>query len=59
MKEDGENEILAEARANAAFAARKEDRGTSWPLIGMGAAIGSAALAAAVLYARRRERGGD
>ena len=60
MSEEGENEILAEARARAEAAARVAARkAKSWPLgaIGLGAAIGSAAVAAAVLYARRRDRG--
>ena len=54
-----ENEILAEARARAEAAARVARETTkSWPLgaIGLGAAIGSAAVAAAVLYAQRRDR---
>lgn len=58
-KETGENEILAEARAQAEAAARvAANRTRSWPLgaIGFGAAIGSAAVAAAVLYAKRRDR---
>ncbi|WP_375398765.1 hypothetical protein [uncultured Sphingomonas sp.] len=54
-----ENEILAEARARAEAAARvAAAKQKSWPLglIGFGAAIGSAAVAGAVLYARRRDR---
>ena len=53
-----ENEILAEARANARAAkAAAADRRRSWGTLGLGAAIGSAAVAAAVLYARRRGDG--
>ena len=51
------NEIVAEVKAHAAAAARAvTDQTARWPLarIGLGAAIGSAAVAAAVLYARRR-----
>lgn len=61
--DDAPNEILAETRAHIAAAERAVGARTkSWPLarIGIGAAIGSAAVAAAVLYARRRgEREGD
>lgn len=60
MSEEGENEILAEARAQAAAAARvAAKKAKSWQMgaIGFGAAIGSAAVAAAVLYTRRHERG--
>ncbi len=59
---DGENEIVAVAKARAETAARlAKDKPKSWPIgaIGFGAAIGSAAVAAAVLYARRRERDDD
>lgn len=55
--DDAPNEILAEVKAHARVAERAvADRTKSWPLtrIGLGAAIGSAAVAAAVLYARRR-----
>ena len=58
--DDAPNEIVAEAKARAEAAARvAADAAKSWPLgaIGFGAAIGSAAVAAAVLYARRRDRG--
>ena len=54
------NEILAEVKAHTAAAERiVVDRTKRWPLasIGLGAAIGSAAVAAAVLYGRRRDRG--
>lgn len=56
-----ENEILAEARAQAEAAARVAgDKTKNWPMnaigFGFGAAIGSAAVAAAVLYAQRRDR---
>lgn len=57
MSEEGENEILAEARRAAEAAARvAQTKAKSWPLgaIGFGAAIGSAAVAAAVMYGRRR-----
>lgn len=59
MTDKTENEIVAEARARADAAARvKDDRAKNWRLgaFGFGAAIGSAAVAAAVLYARRRGR---
>ena len=59
MRDEGENEIVAEAKARSEAAARvAKDKAKNWPLgaIGFGAAIGSAAVAAAVLYARRRER---
>ena len=60
--DDAPNEILAEVKAHAATAKRAvADRTQRWPLasIGLGAAIGSAAVAAAVLYARGRERDKD
>lgn len=60
--EDAPNEILAEVKAHARAAERAVvDKAKSWPLsrIGLGAAIGSAAVAAAVLYARRRGERGD
>ncbi len=57
MKETGENEILAEARARAEAAARvAADKRKNWQIGALGAAIGSAAVAGAVLYARRRDR---
>ncbi len=59
MSETSENEIVAEAKARAEAAARvAQDKAENWQLgaIGFGAAIGSAAVAAAGLYARRRER---
>lgn len=59
-EESGEpNEILAaaaEAKAHAAAAAEAiADKTKNWPLakIGLGVSIGSAAIAAAVLYANR------
>jgi hypothetical protein len=55
--DDAPNEIVAAAKAHALVAARaKEDRTRRWPLakIGLAAGIGSAAVAAAVLYAQRR-----
>ncbi len=57
--EDAPNEIVAAVQAHAAAAERVVvDRAKRWPLatIGLGAAIGSAAVAAAVLYGRRRDR---
>lgn len=55
-----ENEILAETRARAEAAARVAAKDRNWPINaigwGFGAAIGSAAVAAAVLYAQRRDR---
>ena len=56
-RKDGENEILraardAKAREDAAKAAQGKKR---WPIakIGLGVGIGSAAVAAAVLFANR------
>lgn len=62
-EQDAPNEIMAEVKAHAraaekAAAAKKKE----WPLakIGLAAGIGSAAVAAAVLYARSRgERDDD
>ena len=62
---DAPNEILAAAKAHARAAERAAaaTKVKHWPVgaigFGFGAAIGSAAVAAAVLYARRRgERDG-
>ena len=60
--DEAPNEILAEVKAHAAAATRAvEDKAKRWPLsrIGLGAAIGSAAVAAAVLYGRRRDSDDD
>lgn len=63
--EETENEIVAEAKRAAAVAKRakksKRDRALTWQIgaIGVGAAIGSAAVAGAVLYAKRRDRDDD
>ena len=57
-QDDAPNEILAEVKAHARAAERAVvSRTGSWPLakIGLGAAIGSAAVAAAVLFARKRD----
>lgn len=60
--DDSPNEILAAVKAHARVAEQAVvERTKTWPLarIGIGAAIGSAAVAAAVLYARGRpERDG-
>ena len=56
--EDAPNEILAAVKAHARVAEQAVvSKGKSWPLatLGIGAAIGSAAVAAAVLFARRRD----
>ena len=56
--EDAPNEILAEVQAHARVAEQAiVEKTKSWPLakIGLAAGIGSAAVAAAVLYARRRD----
>lgn len=56
-QDDAPNEILAAVRAHARVAEQAVvERTKSWPLakIGLGVGIGSAAVAAAVLYARRR-----
>ncbi|PAX08224.1 hypothetical protein [Sphingomonas lenta] len=55
---DEPNEILAEAKAvkdRERAAAEKDDKARNWPLgaFGMGVGIGSAAVAAAVLFANR------
>lgn len=55
--DDSPNEILAAVKAHARVAEQAVvERTKSWPLgrIGIGAAIGSAAVAAAVLFARNR-----
>jgi hypothetical protein len=60
--DEPENEIVAEAKRAAAVAKRaKRDRALTWQIgaIGVGAAIGSAAVAGAVLYATRRDRDDD
>ena len=56
--EDAPNEILAEVKAHLRVAEQAvAEKSKSWPLakIGLGAAIGSAAVAAAVLFARKRD----
>ena len=56
-QDDAPNEILAAVKAHARVAEQAvADRSKSWPLakIGLGVGIGSAAVAAAVLFARRR-----
>lgn len=56
--EDTPNEIVATAKAHALVARQAAaDKAKSWPLarIGLGVGIGSAAVAAAVLFARRRD----
>ena len=51
-----ENEIVAAAR-DAKKAAKPAEKQNSWPLaVGVGLGIGSAALAAALLYARRGKK---
>lgn len=61
--DDAPNEILAEAKAHARAAERAvAAKARNWPLarLGVAAGIGSAAVAAAVLFARRRgERADD
>lgn len=55
---DAPNEILAAVQAHARGAQQAAaERSKSWPLakIGLGVGIGSAAVAAAVLFARRRD----
>ena len=55
--DEAPNEILAAVQAHARAAERAVvDRAERWPLarIGLAAGIGSAAVAAAVLWARRR-----
>jgi len=54
----GENEIMAEARAakarkDAAATTPEPSKGLHWQIAAIGAGIGSAALAAAVIYANR------
>ncbi len=51
-----ENEIVAAAR-KAKAATKAEDKQNNWPLaVGVGLGVGSAALAAALLYARRGKK---
>ena len=51
-----ENEIVAAAR-DAKTAAKRTDKPDNWPLaVGVGLGIGSAALAAALLYSRRSKK---
>lgn len=60
--DDAPNEILAEVKAYARVAERAAvEKAKSWPIvtIGLAAGIGSAAVAAAVLFARRRGDHGD
>lgn len=55
--DDSPNEIVAAAKAHALVAAQAaKDKAQRWPIatISLAAGIGSAAVAAAVLYARRR-----
>ena len=55
--EDAPNEIVAAAQAHARVAAQAaKDKANRWPIaaVSLAAGIGSAAVAAAVLYARRR-----
>lgn len=54
--DDAPNEIVAEAKAHARAAEAATVARKSWPLakIGLAAGIGSAAVAAAVLWARKR-----
>ena len=59
MSDDEPNEIVAaavDAKARRKRANKKE-RGGKWPLkaIGLGVGIGSAAVAAALLYANRND----
>jgi DNA replication protein DnaC len=56
-----ENEIMAEARAakarkDAAAKTPEPSKGVTWQIAAIGAGIGSAALAAAVLYANRNSK---
>ena len=55
MPEDQPNEIIAEARAAKASKPQTEKKAGNWPLraIGLGVGIGSAAVAAALLYGNR------
>ena len=53
MSDEQTNEIVAAAKeAKARLKRLKQDKG-KWPLIGLGVGIGSAAVAAAMLYANR------
>jgi len=58
---DEENEIMAAARAakarkDAAAGTPEPAKGRNWQIAAIGAGIGSAALAAAVLYANRNRK---
>lgn len=58
IDDEAPNEIVATAKAHALVARQAAvDKAKSWPLarIGLGVGIGSAAVAAAVLFARRRD----
>ena len=59
MPDDEPNEIIAAAKAAKARKERAEKTGGNWPLkaIGLGVGIGSAAVAAALLYANRDRKG--
>ena len=60
--EDAPNEILAEVKAHARVAERAiAAKVKPWPLakIGLAAGIGSAAVAAAVLWSQRHDGHGD
>ncbi|MES2339754.1 MAG: hypothetical protein V4537_16800 [Pseudomonadota bacterium] len=52
-KEPVANEIVAAAEHAKAAKARAGKDKANWPLIGLGVGIGSAAVAAALLYANR------
>ena len=61
-EQDAPNEIMAEVKAHARAAKKAAAARTkNWPLakIGLAAGIGSAAVAAAVLYARSRDERDD
>jgi hypothetical protein len=53
VSDEEPNEIVAAARDAKARAARLARDRSNWPLIGLGVGIGSAAVAAAMLYANR------
>ena len=53
MSDDQTNEIVAAAKDAKARTARLAKDKSNWPLIGLGVGIGSAAVAAAMLYANR------
>ncbi len=63
IENDAPNEIVAETREVTARrkAAEKaaDATGRNWPLVGLGVGIGSAAIAAAVLYANRNRKHDD